>query len=316
MNYILNLTNPEKGEINYEPFKFPDGQQSIKINDDKIKGNDVTIISRLNSFLDLEMIVCANQALKNLESGAIDLYIPYFLGGRSDRKFFEGGVNYLSQVISPLINSQGFNKVFTMDPHSDVLEACINNFRKIDNSSVVRFAIDSIGVDLNNIVLVSPDGGALKKIYDIAKKFGINKVINATKHRDIESGQILKTEIPDNPYTEGHTFLIVDDICDGGRTFTELAQVLRNDISNESSIYLVVSHGIFSKGFEELAKNIDGIFTSNSVDDIIMKDKLRGLYEYKNSKSESLVYKSDYVKQMNVLKSSSIYYTFKLEKEY
>lgn len=316
MNYILNLTNPEKGEINYESFKFPDGQQSIKITDDKIKGNHITIISRLNSFLDLEMIVCANQALKNLESGAIDLYIPYFLGGRSDRKFFEGGVNYLSQVISPLINSQGFNKVFTMDPHSDVLEACINNFRKIDNSSVVRFAIDSMGVDLNNIVLVSPDGGALKKIYDIAKKFGINKVINATKHRDIESGQILKTEIPDNPYTEGHTFLIVDDICDGGRTFTELAQVLRNDISNESSIYLVVSHGIFSKGFEELAKNIDGIFTSNSVDDIIMKDKLRGLYEYKNSKSESLVYKSDYVKQMNVLKSSSIYYTFKLEKEY
>ena len=157
MNYILNLTNPEKGEINYEPFKFPDGQQSIKINDDKIKGNHITIISRLNSFLDLEMVVCANQALKNLESGAIDLYIPYFLGGRSDRKFFEGGVNYLSQVISPLINSQGFNKVFTMDPHSDVLEACINNFRKIDNSSVVRFAIDSIGVDLNNIVLVSPD---------------------------------------------------------------------------------------------------------------------------------------------------------------
>jgi ribose-phosphate pyrophosphokinase len=316
MNYILNLANPEKGEINYEPFKFPDGQQSIKINDDKIKGNDITIISRLNSFLDLEMIVCANQALKNLESGAIDLYIPYFLGGRSDRKFFEGGVNYLSQVISPLINSQGFNKVFTMDPHSDVLEACINNFRKIDNSSVVKFAIDSIGGDLDNIVLVSPDGGALKKIYDIAKKFGINKVINATKHRDIESGQILKTEIPDNPYKEGHTFLIVDDICDGGRTFTELAQVLRNDISNESPIYLVVSHGIFSKGFEELAKNIDGIFTSNSVDDIIMKDKLRGLYEYKNSKSESLVYKSDYVKQMNVLKSSSIYYTFKLEKEY
>lgn len=316
MNYILNLANPEKGEINYEPFKFPDGQQSIKINDDKIKGNDITIISRLNSFLDLEMIVCANQALKNLESGAIDLYIPYFLGGRSDRKFFEGGVNYLSQVISPLINSQGFNKVFTMDPHSDVLEACINNFRKIDNSSVVKFAIDSIDEDLDNIVLVSPDGGALKKIYDIAKKFGINKVINATKHRDIESGQILKTEIPDNPYKEGHTFLIVDDICDGGRTFTELAQVLRNDISNESPIYLVVSHGIFSKGFEELAKNIDGIFTSNSVDDIIMKDKLRGLYEYKNSKSESLVYKSDYVKQMNVLKSSSIYYTFKLEKEY
>lgn len=315
MNYILNLTNPEKGEIRYEPFRFPDGQQSIKITDDKIKGSHVTIISRLNSFLDLEMIVCANQALKNLEVGSVDLYVPYFLGGRSDRKFFDGGVNYLSQVISPLINSQGFNKVFTMDPHSDVLEACINNFRKIDNSQVVKFAIDSIG-GVDNLVLVSPDGGALKKIFDIAKKFGINKVINATKHRDIESGQILKTEIPDNPYKEGHKFLIVDDICDGGRTFTELAQVLRNDISKESPIYLAVSHGIFSKGFEELAKNIDGVFTSNSVDDIVMEDKLRGLYEYRNSKSTSLVYKENYVKQMNVLRTSSIYPTFKLEYGY
>lgn len=63
----------------------------------------------------------------------IHLFVPYILGARSDRQFEEGGNNYVKQVIAPIINMLGFETVIATDPHSNVLEACINNFKKLSN---------------------------------------------------------------------------------------------------------------------------------------------------------------------------------------
>ena len=94
---ILNLTYPENSEINFKISNFPDGQQTIDINTNNLpfKKDSVTIKSRLNNFKDLELIICANQALLNLGFEFIHLFVPYFIGARSDRKFNDGGVNKL-----------------------------------------------------------------------------------------------------------------------------------------------------------------------------------------------------------------------------
>ena len=68
----------------------------------------------------------------------ISLYTPYIMGARSDRKFEEGGNNYLRDVICPVINSLNFKTVTCIDPHSDVLEACIKGFRKESNLRLVN----------------------------------------------------------------------------------------------------------------------------------------------------------------------------------
>jgi ribose-phosphate pyrophosphokinase len=57
--------------------------------------------------------------------------------------------------------------------------------------------------------------------------------------------------------------MIVDDICDGGRTFIKLAKAIQNQRPN-AKIYLVVTHGIFSAGFDELSKWFEGIYTTDS----------------------------------------------------
>ena len=270
----LNLANPESSEIKYQISKFPDGQQSVTITDAPafLQGHDVMISSRLNSFKDLELIICTTQALRNMAVSTVSLYVPYFLGARSDRKFSEGGINYLKQVICPIINSQNFTSVLVLDPHSDVLEACINNFEKLDNHTVVKYAltdIDNRNGAQERTVLVSPDAGAYKKIFDVAQKFDIRNVVTAMKHRDIRTGKITHTEIPNiDQYGANHNFVIVDDICDGGRTFTELAKAIQNEIP-DAKIYLVVTHGIFSAGFEDLGKWFEKIYTTNSVSNTI-----------------------------------------------
>jgi ribose-phosphate pyrophosphokinase len=266
----LNLTDITSSDIKYKISKFPDGQQTVDI---EWVGNtdSVVINSRMNSFLDVELIVCANKALKNAGVKNVGLHVPYFLGARSDRKFQEGGSNYLKQVICPIINSQNFFTVIVLDPHSDVLEACLNNYEKIDNHLLVKHAltlIDNKNGARERVCLVSPDAGAYKKIFDVAKKFDINKVITATKVRDLKTGQILHTEVPLQDLNEDIKYVIVDDICDGGRTFTEIAKAIRTQVPN-ARIYLVVTHGIFSAGFEELEKYFERIYTTNSYKDTI-----------------------------------------------
>ena len=280
MAETLNLVNPDDVlSCKYEISRFPDGQQSIRILQHnyntfyslKEQPTPVIIKSRLNNFQDLELIICANQALKEIGVKSVKLYIPYCIGGRSDRKFQEGGINYIKTVIAPILNSQNFDEVRVMDPHSDVLEACINNFFKLNNTQLVKFAlsnIDNKDYAQDRICLVSPDAGAYKKVYDVAKWFGIKEIITASKVRDLDSGKILKTVVPSlENHNDDIKYVIVDDICDGGRTFVELAKVIKEEKPN-AKIHLVVTHGIFSAGFDELGEYFDGIYTTNSIKDI------------------------------------------------
>ena len=83
----------------------------------------------------------------------------------------------------------------------------------------------------------------------------------ASKHRDVATGDITSTEIYCNNL-HGKNVVIVDDLIDGGRTYIELAKVLKK--KNAGRIDLIVTHGIFSKGLATLTAMVDHIYTTNS----------------------------------------------------
>ena len=301
---ILNLVYPEnKGNtIGYKVSKFPDGQQSVQIVEEEIKRKFISIPedscrikSRLNNFNDLEIIICATKALRNLGVKEIELYIPYLLGGRSDRKFEIGGVNYVRDVISPILNSLNFSKIHILDPHSDVIEACLPTMNKIDTKDFIGFVIrnyfrDSGKVmgDYSNLLFVSPDSGALKKVYKIAENLGFTgDVVTCSKHRD-NDGKLTKTIVPITEEQSSKDIIIFDDICDGGRTFINIAKAIKESYPERTGkIYLSVTHGIFSNDFNELGEYFDGIYCTNSFRDI--SDE-----EWMETK------KRNFVKQLNV----------------
>ncbi|WP_231102717.1 hypothetical protein, partial [Streptobacillus moniliformis] len=70
-------------------------------------------------------------------------------------------------------------------------------------------------------------------------------LIQATKHRDVESGQL---ELPTVETEPGKRYLIVDDICDGGGKFLGLGAVIT---AHGSYCDLYTTHGFYSKGFVE-----------------------------------------------------------------
>lgn len=301
---VLNLVRPERSDLEFKISQFPDGQQALDLIEwsqlNRYKDEPVKIVTRLNSFKDIEILICAVNAIRNFGTNReIALVAPYFLGARSDRKFQDGGVNYLKQVICPIINSLNFSAVVTLDPHSDVLEACLNNFEKVNNFKLVDEALSYIiGEDEEDqVVLVSPDAGAYKKVFDVAKFMKIEKIITATKVRDLKTGNIIRTEIPVLDQHNKLKYVIVDDICDGGRTFVELAKAIKASRPT-AEIYLIVTHGIFSAGFHDLDAMFDGIFCTNSYEDI--ESKVDGDKASTTNSKGSSITKPNLVRQINV----------------
>jgi ribose-phosphate pyrophosphokinase len=164
------------------------------------------------------------------------------------------------KVYADILNAMQLNKVTVFDAHSEVTPALVNNCEVIPNHKFIAQVLKTTG---NNVKLISPDGGALKKIYKVSEFLGGIDVVECSKSRDVKTGKLSGFKVY-NDDLQGTDCLIVDDICDGGGTFIGLAEELKK--KNAGKLFLAVSHGIFNKGFEDL-KCFDGIFTTDSVRD-------------------------------------------------
>lgn len=243
--------------MKYTRIRYPDGQISVKVTDTK---PPYRIEERVNSYEDLFFIKSISDVMGN-----VDLFIPCLFGQRSDRRFVKEQ-SFDLKIICDFINSCNFRSVEILDPHSDVSLALINNSYKSNPIEYVRKAILSSTITnkckINeDVILVSPDAGAYKKVFEYGEEFNL-PVVAAVKHRDL-LGKIDLKFIGD---VKDKDCLIVDDICDGGYTFIKLSEILK--AQGAKRVFLYITHAYFSKGFDELKKNIDHIFCTNSVKDI------------------------------------------------
>lgn len=260
---MLNLDSSftplgENNSIAHQSFLFAGGEPHIKITNDFNQDEPVTITQRINSFNDLGLICITVDALKRMGVKEIHLYIPYFPAARQDRVMIPGEPLSV-KVYADIINALKLASVTVFDPHSEVTPALLNNCITISNHEFIKKVIEEIGSDVK---LISPDGGALKKIYKVSEFLGGAEVVECSKSRDVKTGRLSGFKV----YADdlgGADCLIVDDICDGGGTFNGLAEALR--AKNAGKLYLAISHGIFSKGFDDLSKYFEQIFTTDSI---------------------------------------------------
>ncbi|WP_417799356.1 ribose-phosphate diphosphokinase [Tenacibaculum sp.] len=259
---ILNLDNNftpygTENNIDYNFFTFSGGEPHIKIISKLENVTEVTITHRIQSFNDIGTLLLATNALKNMGITKLHVVLPYFPAARQDRLMVSGEPLSV-KVYADIINTQNFESVTVFDPHSEVTPALLNNCIIIDNHKFIERITQQLS---DNLLLISPDGGALKKIYKVASYLQNYEVIECSKSRNVKTGQLTGFKVyADN--LQGKDCLIVDDICDGGGTFLGLAKELK--AKNAGNLYLAVSHGIFSKGFDELEKHFTKIFTTDS----------------------------------------------------
>lgn len=256
----------------YKQFLFPGGEVGIKLDTENYKfthhvSGTITVVARLQSAMEVLELALIKDALVRLIGGSvkINLLLPYVPYGRQDRVCVRGE-SFSVQVFARLIAAMSFNQVTIVDPHSEITPAIFEtlgvSLRVITQLEVIQRFDDFANRIMKGVVFISPDAGANKKTADIAKYFAHSEFIRADKMRNLATGEIKETIVyADN--LGGRDVVIADDICDGGRTFTELAKVLK--AKNAGKVILYVTHGIFSKGTDALlGYGIDEIFITDS----------------------------------------------------
>lgn len=276
---VLNLSTGFKPfdssleEIESKSFLFSGGEVHIKLQD---AAEEVLVSTRLNDSNEVMKLLLAVDALRRNGSKTISVFIPYLPYARQDRVMV-GGEPLSIKVMCNLINSCNFEKVYVFDVHSEVSLALLDNCELISNYSLAKQVLSSH----TDYLLVSPDAGALKKIYKLAEALAYhNDIILCNKVRDVSNGKIKQITV-DQDDLGGKDCFIIDDICDGGATFVGVAKELKK--RNAGKVSLIVSHGIMSHGETELVDWVDHIYTTDSIkndsSDLISRIPLADLIE-------------------------------------
>lgn len=249
-------------------FKGGEVQVTVKT---QVIAEKFTIVAHLRNSDDIMKLLMTTDALRRAYPGLpVHLNMPYVPYARQDRVVNDGEALGI-RVFCDLINTQKYTSVVVQDPHSDVVGALLNNLVIDDSMGAVEEVLRQIYVKHGTMpTLVAPDAGARKRILKLSQHFQTD-VLYADKIRNPRTLEITGTEIhgdlPDGP------LLIVDDICDGGRTFIELAKAIRTKEVEDGQtgigkfhrpLYLYVTHGIFSYGLTLLTDHFDEVFTRNN----------------------------------------------------
>ncbi|MBK8562906.1 MAG: ribose-phosphate pyrophosphokinase [Saprospiraceae bacterium] len=261
---ILNLSSgfqmpPQIEAIPFEAFTFNGGEPHIKLgtlpND---KSEEILIAQRVTDSEAFMQLLLATDALRRAGFRKISAWLPYFPAARQDRMMVPGEPLSV-KVYAQIINAQGYERVLVFDPHSDVTPALLDRVEVTTNFPFVEKIMQLIGNQ--PFCLVAPDAGATKKTHKLAQQLGGMEVVACEKIRDVKTGQLSGFSVFSDGL-KGRDCLITDDICDGGGTFLGIAEALRK--KGAERVYLAVSHGIFSQGFEKLEAALDGIYTTDS----------------------------------------------------
>jgi len=119
----------------------------------------------------MQLLVMIDSCLR-ASAGRITAVIPYFGYARQDRKD-EGRVPITAKLVANLITRAGANRVLTMDLHAAQIQGFFDV--PVDHlyaAPVLNEHFLNSDIDLDNIVIVSPDEGSIKRALGHSKRLG------------------------------------------------------------------------------------------------------------------------------------------------
>lgn len=241
------------------PTIFPDGTSQVwKLSEEAMSGSSPSIEWSFDSEAEVFQVAQLIHLLSFMGKKPT-LHVPFLPYGRQDKDVGNSST-FALRTLCLVLMSAGLEEITTVDAHSDVLatwgSAC---GMSVKNISPVNRIVDVIK-DFHATRLCFPDNGALLRYGDLLDS---SPSVVLDKCRDEATGEILGLRVLAGQVVSGDRVLIVDDLCDGGRTFIEAAKLLHEQYEG-LTIGLYVSHGIFSKGTGVLFDaGISHIFTKD-----------------------------------------------------
>lgn len=248
----MRLILPDKSEVPFETFTFPDGQPHIKIEKPPVDSEVLMEIS-ISSPADLFQALMAKEILDR-NGNTISAYITYLMGARMDRPI-DNSQPYTLKVVCDMIRAAGFAWIGILDPHSTTALKLLEGAEAAYPIGTVHKILGSYNP--NRTVIVVPDAGAVTRVKILTQGLVGFETAHCIKQRDNQTGKLSGFHVLEPELVEHKTAFIIDDICDGGGTFVGLAKELRE--AGAVGVDLFVTHGLFTKGKEALV-GIDNIY--------------------------------------------------------
>lgn len=235
--------------------RFPDNTTQVwKIDEEHLRADRANIDWKYSYEGELLEIAQLKDLLEAYGKKKTHLYIDYLPFARQDHPV-SNGTTFALHSFAKLLNAIEFDYITIEDPHSEMALELIKNSHADYPRREVRDCLDMVKA----AYVCYPDKGARRKYTDLYS----HSSIYGEKVRDLSTGHITNYELHlGNRSIEDKSILIVDDICDGGKTFELLAVDLYR--AGASEVHLFVSHGLFTKGLAPLRDaGIHRIFTKD-----------------------------------------------------
>lgn len=221
--------------------KFANGETYVNICED-MRNKDVFIMPATGRAVNdnlMETFLKADAA-KRMGANRVVAVMPNFPYGRQERKV-EFGEPISARLNLALLHASGVDEVITTDIHAAALQGFARQMKLTDLSSLEEMTAYFKGkLNPENLVVVSPDLGGVKRADKFAKALGCEKAIiykNRTAHNVAKAESLLGD-------VAGKDCIIYDDIIDTAGTITEAAKMLKENGAN--NIYIAAAHGLFN----------------------------------------------------------------------
>lgn len=219
--------------------KFSDGEIAINIGE-SVRGKDVYIIQSTSEPVNdnlMELCIMMD-AMKRASAGRINAVIPYYGYARQDRTA-KARDPITARLVADILTVSGADRVISMDLHASQIQG----FFSIPNDHLkgTPILVDYFrSFRSEDLVIVSPDHGSVKRARDMAQPLGAPIAI-IDKRRPSPNVSEIMNIIGD---IEGKDCILVDDMVDTAGTICNAANALKE--RGAKSVRACATHGVLS----------------------------------------------------------------------
>lgn len=271
------------GELHNSQVRLFSSNEIKPVLEDTVRGRNVYVIqstcdsrkmklSPADNLWELKSII---DAAKRASANKVMAVMPYYGNARQDRKD-ESRVPISAKIVAnDLEKSLHADKMITMDLHADQIQGFFDI--PVDHlfASYVFLPYIKQNMDLENLVLASPDLGGTKRLKAYATALKKDEFIVMYKSRAFDvPNKINKMKmIGESPI--GKDIILLDDIADTVGTICMAANILKD--AGARSVKACISHPVLSgKGHDDEAYHR---LAESSIDQLIVTDSVPLLYD-------------------------------------
>lgn len=180
-------------------------------------------------------------AVKRASARTVNVVIPYYGYARQDRKA-RSREPITAKLVANLLETAGATRVVVLDLHAPQIQGFFDIL--IDHLVAVPllsdYFLNDSGIDLENVIIVSPDHGGVTRARKMADRLKAPIAIIDKRRPRPNVSEVMN--IVGN--VEGKTAIIIDDIIDTAGTISIAASALID--SGAKEVYACCTHPVLS----------------------------------------------------------------------